>query len=134
METIDKVITELSKIQGWPAVALVFASCIVVGYIWKGMKLSWFPNEAIPMAVIAWGAFAMTMSADVRATGYSLRLWLFRNVLIGLTIGFTAWMSHYFIISKIEDWLSAKFGGIKPPEKTNENQTDTHPPAAPPGS
>lgn len=108
-ESIDKALSVLNQIQGLPAVALVFVSCIVIGYAWKFIPAKWFPNEAIPVIVILWGAFCQSMLADARVSSMPLRVWIVRNVLVGLAIGFIAWMTHNLILSKIEDWLSAKF-------------------------
>ena len=119
MDTLDSLLAWLNKIQGWPAVALVFASCIVIGYAWKFLPVKWFADESTPVIVILWGAFAQSMLADARPDGGSLRLWIVRNVLVGLVIGFFAWMLHNIVLKKIEDFLTAKFGG----------QADAPPPA-----
>ncbi len=124
METVDKLLSELNKVQGWPAVALVFASCIVVGYMWRFIKLKWFPNDAIPVFVIIWGAFAQSMLADARPEGGSLRLWIVRNVAVGLTIGFVAWLTHNLVLSRVEDWLS-QFGVGKTRETETEKPNET---------
>ena len=123
METLDNLLSQLEKIQGWPAVALVFASCIVVGYLWKFLPFKWCASAATPAFVILWGAFAQSMLADGRPAGASLRLWIWRNLLVGLVIGFAAWLTHNLVISRIEDLLAARFGKPAPTPPTSTETT-----------
>lgn len=112
METIDKALSYLDKLQGLPGVALVFLSAIVIGYAWRFIPAKWFPNQAIPVAVIVWGAFAMSLIADARASTMPLRVWILRNLIIGAVIGFAAWLTHNLILSRIEDWLGSKSAAV----------------------
>lgn len=104
---IDQAINALNKLYGLPAAALVLLSCVAVGYVLRFIKR--FPNDGIPVAVILWGAVAMSLVADSRAANMSLRVWIVRNVLVGLGIGFGAWVTHKMVLSKIEDWIARKF-------------------------
>lgn len=113
MDYLNALLAVLDKIQGLPAVALVCASCIVVGYVLRFIKA--FPNNAIPVVVILWGAVAMMLLADPRATNMPLRIWAMRNLLVGLAIGFLAWMLHYWVLSWIEDYIAKKFPKTPPP-------------------
>lgn len=107
METLNTILSALDKIQGLSAVALVFFSCIVIGYVLRFVKA--FPNNAIPVVVILWGALAMLFIADPRATTMAARIWTARNVFVGLIIGFVAWITHKIILSRIEDVIASKF-------------------------
>ena len=109
MNTIDQIIGYLNQLYGLPAAALVFLSCIAVGYALRFIKA--FPNGGIPVAVILWGAIIMTLVADARASNMPLRVWVVRNVLVGLFIGFCSWLFHNMILSKVEDWIAAKWPG-----------------------
>lgn len=99
--TIDGAIATLNKLYGLPAIALVALSCIVVGYILRCIKR--FPNDGIPIAVILWGAAFLPLLSDY--TPGKFRIWLVRNVFVGLITGFVAWLFHNKILSKIEDKL-----------------------------
>ena len=107
MDTINTALQYLDKIQGLSAVALVFLSCIVIGYVLRLIKS--FPNEGIPVVVILWGALVMLFIADPRATTMPARVWTVRNILVGLIIGMAAWVSHKMVLSYLEDFLIAKF-------------------------
>lgn len=124
MNQIDQAIGWLNQLYGLPAAALVLISCLAVGYVLRFIKR--FPNDGIPVAVVLWGAVAMTLVADSRATSMSLRVWIVRNVLVGLAIGFISWLVHNLLLSKVEDWLASKF-----PEKAQDT-TFFAKPAPPP--
>lgn len=105
METIDKVIGYLNQLQGLPAVALVALACIGIGYVVRFIPDSIVPNGGIPAIVILFGAIMMSLIADSRATDMSMRVWVVRNVAVGMTIGLGAWLSHVMLISRLEDWV-----------------------------
>lgn len=108
MNTLEDFLSVLDKVQGLPAVGLVFLSCIVLGYIWRLLKWKWFPNEVIPLVVVNWGAFCMSMLADPRVPTMPPRVWFFRNVVVGAIIGFGAWLVHATLIKRIEKWILGK--------------------------
>lgn len=125
-QQLDNLLSHLNKLEGMSAAGLVFLSCLVVGYAWRFIKLKWFANDAIPVVVIVWGAFAMSMIADARASAMPFRVWMLRNVLIGAVIGFSVWLVHDLAISRVEDWIASKLPGAKkdpstppPPPGTN---------------
>lgn len=128
---IDQIVSALNKLYGLPAVALVAFSCIVVGYIIRYVRS--IDNSAIPVVVILWGALAMSLVADSRANNMSLRVWVVRNILVGLAIGFISWMAHRYVIKRFEDWVTAKFpqsGGTQffaKLDKPTDPDTDTKP-------
>lgn len=109
MDSINSVLQFLDKIQGLSAVALIFLSCIIVGYCLRFLKK--FPNDGIPVVVILWGAVAMLIIADPRASTIPARIWTARNLCVGLVIGFVAWVSHKIILSRIEDFIASKIPG-----------------------
>lgn len=110
MNTIESILQWLDKLQGLPAIALVFISCVITGYTLRFIKR--FPNDGIPVAVVLWGAVAMLVIADPRASTVPPRIWIMRNLLIGFALGFVAWLIHKALLSKIEDWIAAKFPSI----------------------
>jgi hypothetical protein len=123
MESIDKAIAILNQLYGLPAAALVFCSCIVVGYILRFIKS--FPNNGIPVVAILWGGLVMSLIADSRATTMPLRVWIVRNILVGMVIGMLAWIVHKAVLSKLEDWIASKFAWTS--ETTFFKKTDQTP-------
>jgi len=107
IETLNDLLQWLDKIQGLSAGALVLLSCVVLGYVLRFIKK--FPNDGIPVVVILWGAVAMLMLADPRATSMPARVWTLRNLIIGLVIGLLAWFIHNFALKKLEDFIASKF-------------------------
>lgn len=112
MDTLNNWLSILDKIQGLSGAALVFLSCIVMGYVWRFVHLKWFSNDSIPLFVILWGAFAFSMVADPAADQTPWRVWVLKNVIIGAIIGFLAWLVHNFAIKKLEDWIATKVPGF----------------------
>lgn len=104
---IDKTIGLLNQLYGLPAVALVLGSCIVLGYVLRFIKA--FPNDGIPVAVILWGGIVMSLVADSRASSMPIRVWVVRNILVGMIIGLGAWLVHKALLSRVENWLANKF-------------------------
>lgn len=121
-DTIETIIDALNKIEGAPAIALVLLSCLAVGYALRFIRR--FPNDGIPVAVILWGAAFMPLLSDFRTSGIqSLRVWIIRNLVVGLIVGFVAWLVHNLILSKVEDWISSKVPALgKLLENTKEKQ------------
>lgn len=108
-QTLDQIVQFLNKLQGLPAIALVFVGCLAFGYLLRFVKS--FPNSAIPVAVILMGAVIYPLIADDQ-NSISLRVWIVRNCMIGLGVGLISWLAHFFVFSKIEDWLASKFPGL----------------------
>lgn len=117
---IESMVQILQRLDGAPAIALIFVSCLVLGYVLKGVRQ--FPNSAIPTAVILWGAIVNPVIADAM-NDTPLRIWMIRNVLVGAITGFAAWMAHMSILSRIED----KLGLFTKPKPTTTNETPTNP-------
>ncbi len=96
METLTKFNEQL---VGAPVGVLIFLGVIVCGYVLR--VLACFPNRFIPAAVILLSAIFFMLLAP--RGELALRIWLGRNFLIGITIGFVAWKTHRNGLSKIED-------------------------------
>ena len=107
METAETILDQatqfLSKLYGAPAGLLVIILCIIAGYILK--KIKSIPNDAIPMFVVLLGATIYPLIADDR-NDITLRVWIVRNLVIGLTLGFAAWIIH----NKVIKYFTDKFG------------------------
>lgn len=95
-------ITELNdQLIGAPAVALVVLGCIAIGYALRLARK--FPNDAIPLTVIIAGSALFMLLAPDRTNGMQMRVWLTRNFLIGLILGFLAWRIHARGLKQLED-------------------------------
>ena len=90
----------LSKLYGLPGGMLVLLSCIAFGYLLKFVPKKWFPNAGISVAVILWGCAFNMLIADPRADALPIRIWVVKNLLIGLIIGVVAWMVHNKVIKR----------------------------------
>src|SRR5512135_2379766 len=111
---LDTVVNLLNKINGLPSIAVVFLSCIVVGYVLRFVKR--FPNDGIPIAVILWGAAFNPLLADLNSD-MGWRVWFIKNFLFGLLWGYLAWLVHNKVLSKIEGSIPVigdKLAGDKP--------------------
>lgn len=106
--SIEAIQQWLDKLQGLPAVTLVFFSCIVTGYVWRLIPWKWFNNDVTPIAVINWGVIAMCVIAETRQDGQPVRIWIIRNMMIGGIVGLAAWMTHALVIKRIEYFISSK--------------------------
>ena len=100
---LEQVTQFLNNLYGAPAGVLVILICIIAGYALKKVKS--FPNDAIPIVVILIGAAIYPLIADDR-NDITLRVWIVRNLGIGLILGFAAWVIHNKVIKLITD----KFG------------------------
>lgn len=103
MNSIDDFIAYavqlLNTLNGLPALALVFVTCIAFGYFLK--FVNWFPNTGIPTAVVLMGAIVYPIVADPTIE-MPLHIWIIRNTLIGFITGLAAWLVHNLVIKKIE--------------------------------
>jgi hypothetical protein len=109
---LDTLSNFLNGLYGIPATALVALTCIVWGYVLRFVKS--FPNNGIPLAVILWGAILLPVIADGNSK-LPFRVWLVKNILVGLVTGFVAWIIHKQALSRLED----KFGLFIDTTKTN---------------
>lgn len=111
---LDSITTFLGTLYNLPSGTLVALTCLIFGYVLRYFQN--FPKNAIPLAVILWGAlwFPVLCSFDGKTP---IRIWLIRNVFIGLVIGFAAWMLHNKFLSKVEDWMASR--SEQPPTPPN---------------
>lgn len=115
---LDALANLLNRVNGLPAAGIVLLSCWVVGYALRFWKK--FPNEGIPVAVILWGGAFNPLLADLNSQ-MGWRIWFVKNLLVGLVIGFLAWLVHNLVLAKLEDWLTSKVPALpvlrdKPPQ------------------
>lgn len=107
-ESILETITDyLQKLEGAPAVVLVCLSGLVLGFILKRLKN--FPNNGIPICVILWGGIVYPLIADAN-NDLTLRVWLIRNLMIGVITGFLTWLLHNKILKRYLDRMTSKNG------------------------
>jgi hypothetical protein len=98
---LEHASTILGKLYGAPGYVLVLLTCLAIGYFLKGLKR--FPNDAIPWVVVIWGCAFNMLIADPLADGFTIRIWLCKNFLVGIGIGVGAWVFHNQILARIED-------------------------------
>lgn len=91
-EMLRWVTDTLGKLYGLPGYVLVFLLCLVAGFVLKRSR--WFPNDGIPLTVICLGGLVNSLIADPKADTLPLRIWVVKNVVVGLIIGFAAWQAH----------------------------------------
>lgn len=110
MDTINDIITQ---IKGLSPELLVGAVVIIIGYVLRSVKK--FPNEAIPLCCVLLGAVVYPLLVPIPAGVKGAAV---HAVMLGLLIGFLAWIAHDKLISKIEDkipWLSGFLTHNDPP-------------------
>lgn len=129
MTKLEELLKLLDGIQGLPAVALVCFTCVVVGYALRFIRP--FPNQAIPVVVILWGAVAMLLLADARPTTMSPRIWTARNFSVGLIVGMLAWLLHKLVLARIEDLIAKRFPGSNDTAFFNKTDVAPEPPKPP---
>lgn len=101
-QILDSAVDWLHQIDGAPAGLLCIFVCIALGYVLRLIQS--FPNNAIPVvAILAGGAF-YPLIADAN-NDIPLRVWIVRNLGIGLVYGLIAWLLHNQVLSRLEDKL-----------------------------
>ena len=105
IDQLDTVLEEagnlLGRLYGAPGYVLVALTCLGVGYFLKVLRT--FPNSAIPWVVVTWGCAFNMLIADPLADGFTIRIWLVKNFLVGTSIGIGVWVLHNQIIARFED-------------------------------
>lgn len=124
------IFDQLTAIQSWPTVGLVFALCIVVGYCFKFWPK--FPNAAIPAIVIIVGATINLLLAGQEPADIPNTVWHTRQFIVGLIVGFAAWMAHNLLISRLENWLSGAVPAIGALLDKSSQAKPVEPPKPPP--
>lgn len=127
----------LSKLWGLPYLTVVFVLCFAVGLALRYSRR--FPNDAIPLVVVCVGAIFAPLLADPRADSLPLRVWVAKNIAVGIIIGLATWVLHRYALKPLArkvswlGWLAPYDGDTQiivnpnPPTKT-----ETAPPPAQP--
>jgi len=117
---MDRLTDILNGMAGLPSITLVLLTCLGIGWVFKSIKR--FPNDAVPVVVIAWGMIFTWLTMEQMPEGYQVIAWRSRNLMIGFATGCFAWGLHYWVLYRIENipWLkrllSRKNGnGTTPP-------------------
>lgn len=118
----DTVIKINEHLAGAPAGILVFLLCIALGYVWKNMHF--LPNRFIPGIVMLFGAVANPLLYWPANAKDAVRL-----TVVGLIIGFIAWLFHRLVLKKIEEKFGIKLEDntefFEKPKQNNE-KTDNN--------
>lgn len=109
-------------LQVAPAWFMVVAASIVIGYILKLWKL--FPNQLIPVCVVP-AAIAIEIALMWPARQQPLGSWFVRQGIVGMVLGFAAWVLHRAILHRFED----KFPWLK--QAVQDSGFDSTPPFKP---
>lgn len=112
---MDKINQYNEQLMGAPAGVLVLLACIAVGYTLKLIKR--FPNDGIPLAVVLCGMIFFALIAPEREFTDSLRIWIARNLILGMIIGFASWLLHNKVLWMIEEKIPWLKGADKPEEQ-----------------
>lgn len=100
-DSISDILNFFGWFYGAPGYAVAFTSSIIWGYILRGIKR--IANENIPLLVTLWGAGANIALADPYSPPASLRIWVWKNLIIGLIIGYVAVRFHRVVLKRLED-------------------------------
>lgn len=116
---LDSITVMLGKLYGLPSGVLLLFACLIIGYILR--CIGSFPNKGIPVVVTLCGGlfFPLLATFDGKTP---LRIWVIRNVFIGLIIGFISWITHNKFLSKIkpiENWVDNLAAQPPPPTPPN---------------
>jgi len=103
----DVLVSWDAKLAGAPSGLLVFALCIAIGYVWKATRIC--PNRFTPLAVMVFGLLA-NLGLNWKQPD---RL---RFAIIGLIIGFLAWMFHRLLLKRLEDKFGVKLEDDSDPQ------------------
>lgn len=114
---IEKVFEWLGKLNGLPGYALVTVLCVVVcAALAKWHK---FPNDGIWLCSLLLGGATNAMIADPVSDALPFRLWLFKNVIVGIICGGAAYVVYAAAIKK----MLAKVGVSSDTAFTNKPST-----------
>lgn len=129
MDTLKDLFTFFGGLESMPGYGLTFLFCITFGYLLKATPR--FPNNAIPMVVILAGGLVNCLLATALVPPMTIRIWLTRNIVIGLIVAVIAWLVHKLILKRfIDKWFPNGTDNTttftrtpqdsKPNDKTNE--------------
>ena len=100
MDFIGDLFSQLTALGPEMLVALIV---IVLGYVLRWIPQ--FPNRLIPIACIVLGAVLYPLLAPLPKPDAGLRHPMTRLALIGVLIGFLAWVGHNKFLKPLEDKL-----------------------------
>lgn len=120
-EAIDSFNLLVKSLHSTPTYA-VFASCIVVGYVLRSIKT--FPNHAIPTLVVVWGAMANAILSNEHGPSLTIGQEKFLAGLIGMVIGFLAWLFHRKLLKKLEKKIPWMAGLLESDDSNPVNKFD----------
>jgi len=103
METLNDIVAQLITLGPELLVVLVVW---VAGYILRLIKI--FPNKWIPVCLIIVGTALYPLTTNPGQMSFEVRNPLVRQCLIGLVLGFTAWLVHGKLLKPLEakiPWL-----------------------------
>ena len=96
----DTLIKWNAELMGAPSGVLVAIFAIAIGYILKTIPK--FNNRFIPVVVVTFCTVAFMLVAPA-APDMALRIWLVRNFMLGVIIGFLAWTFHAQLLRRFVD-------------------------------
>jgi hypothetical protein len=130
---ITDIIKEFENIQNYGNATLTAILCLAIGYVWRGMKFKWFPNEAIPAILVLFvGPITFSVLSSATAPEKHLVNWYFRAALVGAAVGFAVTLVHNYAIKGLEEWLGSKVSFIgnllgKEQKQPTEGKVETKP-------
>ena len=92
--------------------ALLVLVVIALGYVLKRVPV--IPNKVIPAACLLCGAMIYPLITSPGKAPPDIRYPIVREIMLGLLIGFIAWMIHNKLLKRIEDklpWLKGVLTG-----------------------
>jgi hypothetical protein len=118
MDFVSDLFSQLTALGPEMLVALIV---IVLGYVLRFIPA--VPNRFIPLACIVLGGILYPLLAPLPKADLAVRHPMTRLALIGILIGFLAWIGHNKFLKPIEDKVPFLKGlldddGAKPPAGT----------------
>lgn len=123
MQTILELLTDTwNQIGKLPIAFAIAAASMFVGLILKRAKF--FPNRFIPLWVVASCAIAYTLLGDAKKIETSQEHPRAVLAIYGIILGFLTWLSHKWVLWRIEKFLPKGFWSTQ----EFENGFDSDPP------
>lgn len=95
---LDWLVYILNTLYGLPGAALVFVFCLALGYAIKANPRA--PNAVIPWVVML-ASPLMTLLVSEPPAGGATRVWVARQVMVGVVTGACAWAFHNRILKRV---------------------------------
>lgn len=100
---LERIGNEVNSLYGAPVWVLVIALSICLGYLLKIAK--WFPNQRIPLVVVPTAIVANLLLMLPFKASSMVTSWVTRQIIVGLVLGFVAWVFHYTILKRVESYF-----------------------------